>query len=70
VILPRPKPKAIGEAQSSGAPGTTVGLFEPAVDEFCGWSLDDGRRTGPKVVASTATTKRAVEQVKGCTRGG
>jgi hypothetical protein len=49
----------------SGALGTTVGLFESAVDELCGWSLDDGRRTGPKIIASTATTKRAVEQVKG-----
>ena len=53
----------------SGALGTTVGLFEAAVDQLCTWSLTDarGRRheTGPKIVASTATTKRAAEQVLG-----
>ena len=48
----------------SGALGTTVGLFESAVDELCTWTLDDGRRAGPKIVASTATTKRAGEQVR------
>ena len=48
----------------SGALGTTVGLFEAAVDELCGWPYD-GTRTGPRVVASTATTKRAREQARG-----
>ena len=46
----------------SGALGTTVGLFEAAVDELCTWRAD-GIWTGPKIVASTATTKRAREQV-------
>ncbi|MFI8089740.1 DISARM system helicase DrmA [Streptomyces sp. NPDC086080] len=53
----------------SGALGTTVGLFESAVDQLCTWSFTDaqGQRheTGPKIVASTATTKRAADQVLG-----
>ena len=48
----------------SGALGTTVGLFEAAVDELCGWPHGQAR-TGPKIVASTATTKRAREQARG-----
>ena len=48
----------------SGALGTTVGLFEAAVEELCGWPYH-GTRTGPKIVASTATTKRAREQTRG-----
>lgn len=44
----------------SGALGTTVGLFEAAVDELC--RRPEG---GPKIIASTATTKRAAEQVRG-----
>jgi hypothetical protein len=49
----------------SGALGTTVGLFESAVDELCTWTGPGGAAVGPKIVASTATTKRAREQVKG-----
>lgn len=49
----------------SGALGTTVGLFETAVDELCTWPVPGGRETGPKIVASTATTKRARAQVLG-----
>lgn len=53
----------------SGALGTTVGLFEGAVDELCTWRVPTGSggttETGPKIVASTATTKRAREQVRG-----
>ncbi|HLV58077.1 MAG TPA: DISARM system helicase DrmA, partial [Natronosporangium sp.] len=49
----------------SGALGTMVGLFEAAVDQLCTWSPVDGHRTGPKIVASTATTRRAAEQVMG-----
>ncbi|WP_182882078.1 DISARM system helicase DrmA [Microbispora sp. H10949] len=45
----------------SGALGTTVGLFEAAVDELCTW----GDGCGPKIIASTATTKRADAQVLG-----
>ncbi|UNO39420.1 DISARM system helicase DrmA [Streptomyces sp. MST-110588] len=53
----------------SGALGTTVGLFESAVDQLCSWTYTDSAGTthevGPKIVASTATTKRAAEQVLG-----
>ncbi|WP_017555569.1 DISARM system helicase DrmA [Nocardiopsis baichengensis] len=49
----------------SGALGTTVGLFESAVDRLCTWTAPDGSRTAPKIVASTATTKRAEAQVRG-----
>lgn len=49
----------------SGALGTVVGLFEAAVDELCTWPLPGGGEAGPKIVASTATTKRAREQVLG-----
>jgi hypothetical protein len=45
----------------AGALGTTVGLFEAAVDELCTWRLGD-TLVGPKIVASTATVKRAAEQ--------
>jgi hypothetical protein len=48
----------------SGALGTTVGLFESAIAELTNWPQGGGR-TGPKIVASTATTKRAREQVLG-----
>ncbi|MGW3314377.1 DISARM system helicase DrmA [Streptomyces fungicidicus] len=53
----------------SGALGTTVGLFESAVDQLCSWTYTDADGTthevGPKIVASTATTKRATDQVRG-----
>ncbi|WP_432077080.1 DISARM system helicase DrmA [Streptomyces wuyuanensis] len=53
----------------SGALGTTVGLFEAAVDQLCSWTYTDRdgvrHEVGPKIVASTATTKRAAEQVRG-----
>ncbi|MEU1935442.1 DISARM system helicase DrmA [Streptomyces coeruleorubidus] len=53
----------------SGALGTTVGLFESAVDQLCTWSVTDDQgqhhETGPKIIASTATTKRAADQVLG-----
>ncbi len=42
----------------SGPLGTMVGLYETAVDEIT------GRRTPPKVVASTATIRRASDQVR------
>lgn len=48
----------------SGALGSTVGLFETAVDELTSWVTPSGVRTSPKIIASTATTKRAAEQVR------
>ncbi len=46
----------------SGPLGTLVGLYETAVDRLCSWEVD-GRRVRPKVVASTATIRRAPDQV-------
>ncbi|MBB4931105.1 hypothetical protein F4561_001925 [Lipingzhangella halophila] len=49
----------------SGALGTTVGLFESAVDQLCTWTTPSGAEAAPKIVASTATTKNARDQVRG-----
>lgn len=46
----------------SGPLGTMVGLYETAVDQLCQWSFDE-QRVYPKVVASTATIRRAQDQV-------
>lgn len=46
----------------SGPLGTLVGLYETAVDELSTWELN-GATVRPKVIASTATTRRAAEQV-------
>ena len=47
----------------SGPLGTMVGLYETAVDELSCWTLD-GAKVRPKVVASTATVRRAEEQAR------
>jgi hypothetical protein len=47
----------------SGPLGTMVGLYETAVDGLCSWQW--GRmRVRPKIVASTATVRRASDQVR------
>lgn len=48
----------------SGPLGTMVGLYETAVDELSTWSVDD-KSIRPKIIASTATVRKATEQVKG-----
>ena len=46
----------------SGPLGTLVALYETAVDRLSTWEVD-GRRVRPKVVAATATIRRAAQQV-------
>ncbi|MBK8938999.1 MAG: helicase [Polyangiaceae bacterium] len=47
----------------SGPLGTLTALYETAVDELCSWTVD-GRVVRPKVIASTATVRRAADQVR------
>ncbi|MCA9610381.1 MAG: DISARM system helicase DrmA, partial [Myxococcales bacterium] len=47
----------------SGPLGTMVGLYEAAVDYLCERQVD-GARHAPKVVCSTATVRRAREQIR------
>lgn len=47
----------------SGPLGSLVGLYEAAVDTMCSWVVD-GKTVRPKVVASTATIRNAVHQVR------
>jgi hypothetical protein len=48
----------------TGALGTTVGLFEVAIDVMTAWRTGDGRPVRPLLVASTATARNAADQVK------
>ena len=48
----------------SGPLGTLVGLYETAIDRLCTWEVN-GKKIRPKVVASTATIRRASDQVYG-----
>jgi hypothetical protein len=43
----------------SGPLGTMVGLYETAVDELASWNVE-GKSVRPKVIASTATVRKAV----------
>jgi hypothetical protein len=44
----------------SGPLGSMVGLYEAAVDRLATWELARGKRARPKVIASTATARRAL----------
>jgi hypothetical protein len=48
----------------SGPLGSLVGLYETAVDRLGSWELADGRFVRPKVIASTATVRRANRQIR------
>ena len=48
----------------TGALGTTVGLFEVAVDVLTSWCDSQGRPVRPLLVASTATARNAPDQVR------
>lgn len=48
----------------TGALGTAVGAFETAIDLLCSWRDADGRQVRPLVVASTATVRNAVAQIR------
>ena len=48
----------------TGALGTTVGLFEIAIDALTTWRTTSGSPVRPLLVASTATARNAPEQVR------
>lgn len=48
----------------TGALGTTVGLFEAAIDIMCSWRTAAGKPVRPLLVASTATARNAPDQVR------
>jgi hypothetical protein len=47
----------------SGPLGTMMGLYESALDELCRYQRDD-RSFRPKIIASTATVRRAENQIR------
>ncbi len=48
----------------SGPLGTMVGLYETVIDALCVRTNDSGKAVRPKVLASTATVRRAQEQIQ------
>ena len=48
----------------TGSLGTTVGLFEVAIDALCAWRTPSGSPARSLLVASTATARNAADQVR------
>src|SRR5690606_5647694 len=48
----------------SGPLGTMVGLYETAIEHLSSWRRDDGKVVRPKILASTATVRRASDQIR------
>ena len=48
----------------SGPLGTVAGLYEAAVDALASRATPDGKTVGPKIIASTATVRRAATQIR------
>jgi hypothetical protein len=48
----------------SGPLGTMVGLYEAAIEQLCARPGPDGRPIRPKILASTATVRRASKQIQ------
>jgi len=46
----------------TGPLGSLVGIYETAIDSLCSWTVD-GKRVRPKIVVSTATIRKATDQV-------
>ncbi|MFC8534746.1 DISARM system helicase DrmA [Streptomyces sp. NPDC057249] len=47
----------------SGPLGSLTGLYEAAIDRLSCWEVEPGRMVRPKVIASTATVRRAERQI-------
>ena len=52
----------------AGPLGTVAGLYEVAIDQLATRSVA-GKRVRPKIVASTATVRRASQQIEACSTG-
>jgi hypothetical protein len=48
----------------TGALGTSVGLFEGAIETLCSWQYHGGAPVKPMIIAATATVRNAKQQVR------
>lgn len=64
---PLPPPELIIQDELhliSGPLGTIAGLYETVVDDLASRTVADGKKIRPKIVASTATVRRAESQIR------